>query len=233
MLCKQEERGDECRDHPEHQRDGDGLAEHRAHEERQLHVAHAHPGRVGQDGEEEEQRGAERAQRPGRARVDERVDGQQDGRRGQDDAVRDDPVLEVDRGDRDQHGAEERGQRGLGGEPESEHARGDQQRGRQLDGRVAGGDARGAVAAAPAQERVRQQRDVVAGRDLGPAAHAGRGRPDDRAPQRDARGDDVEEAPEREPGSEGDCGEGEVHSAPYRLAGGAAFRPSASCLARW
>ena len=37
---------------PEHQRDSDGLAEHRAQQERELDVAHAHPGRVGEDARE-------------------------------------------------------------------------------------------------------------------------------------------------------------------------------------
>ena len=105
-------------------------------------------------------------------------------------------------------------------EPESENARDHKQCGHELDRRVAQRDPRRAVAAAAAQERVRDERDVVARGDLGVAAHAGRGGLYDRAAKRHAGGDDVQEAPEREPGSESDSGEGELH--PRLLSAGTA-----------
>ena len=84
---------------------------------------------------------------------------------GQDDPVRDDPPLEVGRGDRDEHGAEERGDEGVPGERRTEHAAGDEQRRAGLDERVAPRDRRAAVAAAAAQHSVRDERDVVVPRD--------------------------------------------------------------------
>ena len=88
--------------------------------------------------------------------------------------------------------------------PKRSTQRGDEERRRRLDERVPPRDRRPAVAAAPAQEREREQRDVVVPRERSPARHAGRAGADDRAPQRDPRGDDVQEAPEREAGQERD-----------------------------
>ena len=129
-------------------------------------------------------------------------------RRGrQHDPVRDDPVLEVDRRDHDEHDAEARGDDRVGGEPELPERAGDEQRRRRARRRVAHRDRRAARAAAAAQERPREQRDVVAPGGSGSAAHAGRRRVHDRAPQRHARGDDVQEAADREAGREEDGGE--------------------------
>ena len=61
--------GHERGEHAEHQADADEPAEHRAEQQRELDVAHAHPGRVGERGHEQEAGGAERAERPLRARV--------------------------------------------------------------------------------------------------------------------------------------------------------------------
>ena len=108
----------------------------------------------------------------------------------QHDPVRDDAVLDVDRGESDQHRAEEGRHRRLGREPEAKHA-GDDQGGRQrLDRRgSAAGMCRLAGAAAAAEQRVREQRDVVPRGDLRVAAHAGRtgrGRSPRRSGTRDA-----------------------------------------------
>ena len=63
-----------------------------------------------------------------------------------------------------------------------------------LEQRVGRRDLGVAVAAAPAQSQVREQRNVVVGGDLRPAARASRTRRDDRLAQRNAVGDDAEEA---------------------------------------
>jgi hypothetical protein len=57
-------------------------------------------------------------------------------------------VLEVDRRDGDEHGAEERGDRRVAREAEREHAGCDQQRGDELDGWIEQLDPRLAVATA-------------------------------------------------------------------------------------
>ena len=72
------------------------------------------------------------------------------------------------------------------------------------------------VTAATAQEPPRDEGDVVAGSDFRPAAHAGRGRLHDRATKRHPGRDDVEEAPQREAGGEGDSGDRKLHPAVYR-----------------
>jgi hypothetical protein len=82
--------------------------------------------------------------------VEDRVGREHDGCGRQDDAVGNDAVLDVGGGDGDERGAEERGYCGVPSEPEAEHARGDKERRRRLDERVAPRDSRLAVAAAPA-----------------------------------------------------------------------------------
>ena len=87
----------------------------------------------------------------------------------------------------------------------------DEPRGRQLDGRVERADPGAARAAAAAQREPRDHRHVVVPGQLRAAAHAGRARLDDRAALRDARGDDVHEASERERGPEREHSESDVH----------------------
>ena len=128
-----------------------------------------------------------------------------------DDAVRDDAVLEIGRRHGDECRAEEARDSRVEGQAELPHAAEDEQAGRQLDERVANRDRRRARAAAAAQQRVGKKRNVVVPRDLRLAAHAGRRRPDDRAPKRKASRDDVEEAPEGKPGREEKSGSREVH----------------------
>ena len=113
MAGEQVDARHERRDHPEHQADADEPPEHRAEQQRELDVAHAHAGRVGERGHEQEAGGAERAERPLGARVERRLRDEHDRRRREDDPVRDDPVLEVDRAQHDEHDAEERGQERL------------------------------------------------------------------------------------------------------------------------
>ena len=121
-------------------------------------------------------------------------------------------MLEVGRRDRHERGAEEGGDCCFPAEPELEHAAGNEQGGCELDERIAEGNPRAARAAAAAQQGVREQREVVVPRDVRFAAHASGARVDDRTAQRDARGDNVEEAPEREAGHEEEGGEGGVHA---------------------
>ena len=72
----------------------------------------------------------------------------------------------------------------------------------------------GAIAAAPAasaQDEPGDDRHVLVPGELVPAAHAGRPGADDRALQRHARGDDVQEAPDREAGRECRRSQGDAH----------------------
>ena len=72
------ERGEKA----DHQRDRDRRAEHRAEQERELHVAHPEPLRVREDDEEERAGGDERPHEPRGARVDRRVRDERDRRSG-------------------------------------------------------------------------------------------------------------------------------------------------------
>ena len=80
-------------------------AEHRADQERELDVAHAHAARVGERREEEKAGGAERAERPLRRRIGDRLQPEHGSRSRQHDPVRDDPPLEVGGGRDDERGA--------------------------------------------------------------------------------------------------------------------------------
>ncbi len=84
-----------------------------------------------------------------------------DGEGRQDDPVGKDPPLDVDRRERDQDGAEERGEERLAGEPEPEEAGGDEKRRDELDGEVADADRGSAAPAAAAENDVGDERDVV------------------------------------------------------------------------
>jgi hypothetical protein len=172
----------------------------------ELDVTHAHPGRIHERGCEEEAGTGERRKRPLRAQVPGGVRDEDDRRRRQDDPVRDDPVLEVDRRHGDENGAEERSDGGFHGETEGEDTAGNQERGDELDGRIDEWDPNLAVPAASTERSIGQQRHVVVPRDLLLAGHARRRRPNDRTPQRDAGGDDVQEAPKRQSGREDDSG---------------------------
>src|SRR5256884_7207101 len=214
---EQHDARDQREQHAEHQPDRDQLAEHCAEQERELHVPHAHPGRVGEGGDEQEARGAERAERPRRAGIEQGVPDQHDRGRREHDPVRDDPVRQVGRGDRDEHRAEEGAQDRDPGQPEDDEAGGDEAGRRELDRGIQRADPRPARAALPAQEEVGKDGHVVVPGQLGPAAHAGRARLDDRAPQRHARRDDVHEAAERERRPEREHTESKVH---LRIIGG-------------
>ena len=77
----------------------------------------------------------------------------------------------------------------------------------ELDGGVDEADLRPAVAALAAEDEVRDHRDVVVPRDRRRAGHARGAGADERALERHAGGDDVQEAPDREAGREGECSE--------------------------
>jgi hypothetical protein len=120
-------------------------------------------------------------------------------------------VLEVDRRDGDEHGTEERGDRGFRGQTECKHAAGDEQSGGELNARIQERDSRLAMTAAPTQQGIRDQREIVVPVDLLSARHAGRRRPDDRAAERHPRGDDVQKATERQAGGECNGCKGVIH----------------------
>ena len=71
-----------------------------------------------------------------------------------------------------EHGAEERGDRGLARQAEPPCAGGDEQRRRQLDRRVERADSRPTGATAALQNRIGDERQVVIPGELGTAAHA-------------------------------------------------------------
>ena len=120
-------------------------------------------------------------------------------------------MLGVDDRERDEHGAEARSESSPGRRAEDREARDDQRCRDELDRRVERRDARVAVPAPPAQEEVRDDRDVVAPRDLDRARPARGRRAEDRAARGHARDDDVQEAPDRQRGREDEGGGGGVH----------------------
>ena len=103
------------------------------------------------------------------------------------------------------------------GEPERDEAGCHEGRCRDLDRRVERADPDSARTAAAAEHQVGEDGDVVIPAKLRAAAHAGRARVDDRAPQRHARSDDVHEAPESESRPEREHTESDVH---LRVIGG-------------
>ena len=113
-IDRRHHRGEQADHHP----DGDCRPEHRAEHERELHVAHAHPTRSHQCDREEEAGGAKRGEDPLRARIDRRLRREDDDEGRQDDAVRNDPELDVRRRNGDEDEAEERCDERLGVEPE-------------------------------------------------------------------------------------------------------------------
>src|ERR687891_2064934 len=64
VAGEEDERRAPGREHADHEPDDDGLAERRAEEEGELDVAHPHAARVGDQREEEEERGPERGEHP-------------------------------------------------------------------------------------------------------------------------------------------------------------------------
>src|SRR6185503_7059310 len=110
----------------------------------------------------------------------------------------------VDRREDDKGRAEVRADDGFPGQPEVPEARGDKERRRDLDCGVAGAERRAAGTTAAAQQEVRDDGDVVVPRDLGRAGSAGRAWADERAPFRQPRGNDVQEAPKGESGRKDD-----------------------------
>src|SRR6266404_4561638 len=120
-------------------------------------------------------------------------------------------MLEVDHRHGHEHGAEERSYCCPCGQPEGKHTAGKKQGCDELDGRIEKRDSCLTVAAAAAEQEIREEWNVVVPGDLPVARHAGRGWPDDRPPQRHSRGDDVQKAPEREARGEYDYCQGEIH----------------------
>ena len=188
-----------ARGEADEQRRADEPAEEQSHDGRQLHVAHAHAGGIG------DRRGQQQAAR-GRAgdevlrqarRVGDRPQHEREHRARGHQPVRDDPLLEVGGGGRDQdHGQRKRGpQRRFA--PELEAQQHEQACRDRFDQRVAQRDAHLAVAAASAQQQPRDDRDVVPRADGGVAPGAARARLDDRLAAREAVGEDVHEASER------------------------------------
>src|SRR4029450_4004384 len=68
VTGEQKDARDECEDHAREQGDRDRLSERRAHQQRQLDVAHAHSRRIREGGGEQEERGTESSRRPFGAR---------------------------------------------------------------------------------------------------------------------------------------------------------------------
>ena len=121
-------------------------------------------------------------------------------------------MLCVDRGEDDENGAEGGCERRPGSHPNTaKHAT----ISAALTSSTAGYTARSAaaVAAAPAQQRVRENWDVVPPQDLGRARAARRGRADEGSARRNTRDDDIQEAPEGEGRREDQGGGGDVQPA--------------------
>src|SRR3954451_2289509 len=211
VADEQDGRGHERTDHRDHHRHRHRPAEHRAQQQGKLDVAHPHAGGVCERRDEEEEERAEGAEHPLRRRVQRSLRDEHDRGGGQHDPVRDHVPLEVGDRDRDERGAEQRGDRGVRGQPEREHAGADEQRRDQLDERVLPRDGRPTAPAASAQERPRDDRDVVVPRERRLTRHERRPWMHNGAPQRHARGDHVEEAADGESRDESDGGECSGH----------------------
>ena len=175
VAGEEHDRRHERREHPDHQRDRHGSPEHRTEQQRELDVAHAHPLRVGERGQEQEERGAEARRAPtprsGASRSARRARSRPRAAR----PVRDDPVLEVGGRDRDERGAEERRRRTPC--PTQPKARKQAATRSASASSTAGRRTPIALVAAPAaaaEQRARRRRDVVVPRELVAAAHAGR-----------------------------------------------------------
>ena len=174
------------------------------HQKRELHVPHAHSRRVGEHREEEEERRAERAEQPCDAGLAQGLRDEHEHRRGQDDPVGDDPVLEIDGRDRDEDAAEEGGDGGASRvKPNASTHADDEQRRDELDGRVDEPDRR----SSQCRQRPRSARYETSGmlsyQAIGcRARHAGGAGTHERPAQRHASGDDVQKAPDSEAGSE-------------------------------
>ena len=146
----------------EHGRD-DRQAQVQAHGPGQLDVAHAHASRIGEEGDEQEEKAAGARDQVLRqvGAVDQQGGHQAPDRHRVNDPVGQQPVVVVDAGQGDQAGHE--GQ--LEHEPRVEaahgHYRGEGERGDQLDQRIARRDARTAMPAAPAEQSATIHRQVV------------------------------------------------------------------------
>src|SRR4051794_6064004 len=201
---------DGAREERDQQRWCDGEPEVEPHHARELHVAHAHPGRVRErcEQQERERRRArdQELRKPGRLDDGRGADGP-DGHRCKD-PVRHDAVLEVDDGDRNQHRRERQVDEQLGTRAAHESDEREDDPGHELDDRIARRDLSRAVTAAAAQDEPRQQRDVVERAHLGAAAGAARARFHDRLAARQRVGHDVQERADDEAER---CDEGEQH----------------------
>src|SRR4051794_18597327 len=173
MTGEQGDRGHKRREHGEQQRHRHRPPQRRAQQEGELDVAHAHPARVGERGEQQEEGGAEAGEHPLRRGGERRLGGQDGRGRGQHDPIWDQAPLEIGHRDGHERAAEEGGDRRLTGEAEHECAGGDEERARQLDERVPERDGGAAAAAAAAQDQVREKRNVVVPGDRRLARHAG------------------------------------------------------------
>ena len=147
---------------------GSGRPERRAEEQRELDVAHSEAARIGEGGEQQEApRPPAAARSPtaasGRSRFAPRARTTAAGSTTRFGITRRSRSVTVTTTSVAQKTAET--QR-VGGEPEVEDAGRDEERRRQLDERVLDRDRRAAAAAAPAQEKVREDRDVVVPGDL-------------------------------------------------------------------
>ena len=170
-------------------------AEEEAHHARELHVAHPHPSRVDERGDEEEDESAG----AGYEQLGQDVGPEGDGgdqpvdRRRGDDPVGHDLVLEVDEADGDQRRREGDQRDQLGMEPTREHHAYEAERREQLDRGVARRDRLAAVPAASLEEQPGEQRHVVARCHRRLAVRTARARPDERLPDREPVHHDIEE----------------------------------------
>ena len=180
------------------QGDADVAPEEQAHDERELHVPHAHAAGIGDRRDEQEAAGRDgRDQVLGqRARIGQHEDRRRGDRADDHQLVRDDPEVDVD--DRHRHEQQHEGEAepDLLARAEAQDDERHQHRGRQLDERVAPGDRRPARAAAAAQQEPREDGDVVVGLDRRLAAGAAGTRDGEGLALRQPVGDHVQERSE-------------------------------------
>ena len=193
------------------QRGSHGGAEEQAHDGGELDVAHAHATRLRDRGSEQEaarqDAGEQMLGQVGGTEDGDQRDGEHRSRGGQ--LVRDDPVVEVDEGDRDEEEHEGEAEKRVELPSPGQHDGDAQRSGQRLDQRIADRDARPAAAASPAQGEPREHRHVVVRSHRGAARRAARAGSRERLAARQAVGDDVQEGPDGEPqhpGEDGDHG---------------------------
>jgi hypothetical protein len=118
------------------------------------------------------------------------------------DDVGDDLPLEIDHRDGDERGQQRRGDAGVQGRAEGQRGGAEERAGDGLDDRIPPGDRHAARAAAAAQGREGDKRDVVVPGDRAPTARTRRARPPHAASLGHAGDDDVQEAPDQEAGDD-------------------------------